>query len=75
LQNLGTWSVTGDGACLFMSFDCNDGSDLVFDLPIESLNSLIMTLPAMMTSALRRHYQDEILGLVYPAAAIDMEEA
>jgi hypothetical protein len=75
LRNLCTWKVVDDGTRLLMSFVCEDGSDLALDLPTESLNSLIMTLPAMVTSALRRRYLDETLRLVYPAAAIDIEQA
>jgi hypothetical protein len=75
VQNIAGWIVSSDGTRLFMSFACDDGNEIILDLPTESLNSLLMTLPVMMTKVLRTRFRDESLRVVYPAAAIDIEQS
>jgi hypothetical protein len=73
VQKLTTFVVTDDGTHLRMNVACRDGAEVSLGLPTECLQELMMTLPRMMSEALRVRYHDESLRLVYPADNIRIE--
>ena len=70
-----TYDIASDGSWFRMSFTSADGKRGSLSLPTECLQALIMTLPRMMTQALRARHGDESLRLVYPAEAVRIEES
>jgi hypothetical protein len=74
-EEMNSVDVSGDGNRFRISFRCHDGRLGSLDLPAECLNALIMTLPRLVTRALRARYQDESLRLVYPASNIRIEQS
>jgi hypothetical protein len=67
--------VSGDGNRFRISFRRQDSRLGSLDLPAECLNALIMTLPRLMTRALKARCQDESLRLVFPASNIRIEQS
>jgi hypothetical protein len=74
-EGLAGLDVSGDGSCFHINFTKSDGSAGTLTLPSECLNSLLMTLPRVIQTALQARHRDESLRLVYPAARIDIEKS
>jgi hypothetical protein len=74
-KELITYEVGTDGSWFRMNFSTADGERGSLRLPTECLQALIMTLPTMMTQALRAQHEDESLRLVYTAGLVDIEGA
>jgi hypothetical protein len=74
-KELTTYEVGTDGNWFRMNFTTADGGLGSLRLPTEYLQALIMTLPTMMTKALRAQHEDESLRLVYTAGSLDIEGA
>jgi hypothetical protein len=73
VQKLTTFAVSDGGTHLHMNFVCEDAGQVSLRLPTECLQGLVMTLPRMMSQALRVRYHDQSLRLVYPAENIRIE--
>lgn len=74
-QELLAYEVSVDGSRFRMSFTRLDGTSGVLNLPSACLQSLVMTLPRMMSEVLQASHKDENLRLVYPAERVRMEQA
>jgi hypothetical protein len=75
VQKLITFNIAADGTRIRMNFISGDGDQACLSLPTECLAELIMTLPRMMSQALRARHQDQSLRLVYPADNITIEQS
>lgn len=69
------FEIAMDGSRFRMTFKQEDGGVGAIDLPAECLNALVMTLPRMVTQALRAKHHDDTLRLVYPAEVVRLEQA
>lgn len=74
-EHLLSFDVAVDGSRFRMTFGRADGTTGAISLPSDCLQALVMTLPRMMTEALRARHRDDSLRLVYPAASIRIEQA
>jgi hypothetical protein len=74
-QELTVFGISRDGSRFRMSFICQDGEQGSLGLPTECLRELIMTLPRIVTQALRPRHGDESLRLVYPADKVRIERS
>jgi hypothetical protein len=74
-QELTVFDITGDGSRFRMSFRCGGGEQGSLSLPTECLSELIMTLPRMVTQALRARHGDDSLRLVYAADNVRVEQS
>lgn len=66
-RRLTTYSVASDGKHFSLNFTDSEGRPAAVTLPTECLNELLMTLPRMISQALRARYRDSSLRLVFPA--------
>ncbi|HZB89876.1 MAG TPA: hypothetical protein VE397_00445 [Stellaceae bacterium] len=66
-RQLTTYSVASDGKRFSLNFTDSEGRPAAVTLPTECLNELLMTLPRMISEALRARYRDSSLRLVFPA--------
>lgn len=64
-----------DGSSARLDMDDINGCLVSLHMPLECLNRLIMTLPAMVKSALQRRHRDASFRIVYPVAQFRMEIA
>ena len=68
-------SVAADGTSVALGVADTDGREVAVVLPTECLKALIMTLPELMSRALRLRHRDPGLRLVYPAASWEIESS
>lgn len=69
------FDVAVDGSRFRMRFARPDGSAGALNLPSDCLQSLVMSLPKMMTEVLRARHRDESLRLVFPATMARIEQS
>ena len=62
-----------DGAAIKMHLEDAAGRAFSICFPLDCLQSLIMTLPNMVTSAVQRLYRDPTLRVTYPVAEFQLE--
>lgn len=74
-QGLTTFDVSPDGKSFRLSFTGTDGQPAAIRLPTECLNQLLMTLPSLVSQALRARYKDSSLRVVFPAAEWRLESS
>jgi hypothetical protein len=72
-KELIAYDIAKDGSRFCMSFACVNGKKGSLSFPTKCLKSLILTLPRMMTQALRARFVDQSLRLVYPAETVRLE--
>jgi hypothetical protein len=63
---LTTCDVTRDGEVVRLKFIDTSGNDVVLKLPFAQAGSLTMTLPHLLTKALKARFGDEGSRFVYP---------
>ena len=73
VATLTSFETADDGASILMHLRDATGSPVTMSLPIACLNSLLMTLPKMLASAIQRQHNDASLRIVYPADRLTME--
>lgn len=66
-RQLTTFVVAADGRNFRLNFTDTKGQPSAVTLPTECLNELLMTLPRIVSQALRARYKDSSLRLVFPA--------
>jgi hypothetical protein len=67
--------VDSTGDSFRLNFEAIDGRPASVTLPVECLNSLLMTLPHLLEQALKTRYRDDSLKLVYPTGGWALEAA
>jgi hypothetical protein len=72
---LATFEVAEDGQAVRLKLRERSGQEVAIQLPLSCLTSLIMTLPAIQTQALRAAHQDPSLRVAYPAERWTLERA
>ncbi len=72
-QQLTTFDVTSDGRRFRLNFTDVLGQPAALTLPSECLNELLMTLPRIVSQALRARYNDSSVRLVFPATEWRLE--
>ncbi len=63
---LTTCDVTRDGEVVRLKFIDTSGNDVVLNLPFAQAGSLTMTLPRLLTKALKARYGEEESRFVFP---------
>jgi hypothetical protein len=74
-RNLTTFTVAADGTSFRLNFTDSEGRVSAITLPTECLNELLMTLPRLVSQALRARYKDSSLRLVFPADEWRLEKS
>jgi hypothetical protein len=74
-KELTDFEVAADGATFCLNFTDAEGRPGSLTLPSDCLSGMIVTMPRMMTAALRAKYRDESLRMVYSMAAWSIEAA
>jgi hypothetical protein len=67
--------VSGDGNKISLSYRDASGATRRLDISAEQAGSLAMTLPKLLSAALRARNQDPSLRFVFPLAECDLEAA
>ncbi|MBX9587789.1 MAG: hypothetical protein K2X43_00700 [Hyphomonadaceae bacterium] len=58
--------VAQDGSEVRLNFESASGSPISIALPMGCIEQLLMTLPAVVSMAIRAKYRDDSLRLVFP---------
>ena len=74
-KSLTTFDVAPDGTFFRMNFVDVGGRPTTVALPAECLGELLMTIPRIITEAMRAKYSDSSLRLVYPLGDWQVETA
>ena len=72
-KELTTFEIAPDGASFKLHFRDHHGDAASLALPTASLQSLILTLPAILDRALKLQHRDNSLRLVYPLGKSTIE--
>jgi hypothetical protein len=75
VRHLTTFAVAADGRTSRLNFTDSEGLPSAITLPTECLNELLMTLPRLVSQALRSRYNDSSLRLVFPADEWRLEKS
>jgi hypothetical protein len=68
-QSLSTCEVAPDGSTIILGFTDPDGTPAQIRLSLNEVGGLAMTLPDLITKALRLRYGDHTLRYAYPLAS------
>ncbi|MBV9565367.1 MAG: hypothetical protein JOY90_33675 [Bradyrhizobium sp.] len=74
-QSLTTCEVAPDGSAVVLGFTDAHGAPARVRVPLEQAGALAMTLPDLITQALRCRYQDHTLRYAYPLASWAVEQS
>jgi hypothetical protein len=74
-QSLTTCDVSPDGSTVILGFTNSDGSPAQMRLSLKQVGDLVMTLPDLITKALRVRYGDNSLRYAYPLASWTVERS
>jgi hypothetical protein len=74
-KDLTTFEIAPDGSSFRLHFRDQRGDAASLSLPTASLQSLILTLPAILDHALKLQHRDNSLRLVYPLGKSTIEHA
>ncbi len=73
VQALTTYSVADDGQSVALGLKDTAGNNATLRMKICELGNLVMTLPSVIETALRRRYRDVSLRYTYPLGAWRVE--
>ena len=74
-QSLTACDVTPDGSAILLGLIDKDGKPATIRLSINQVGALAMTLPDLITKALRSRFKDQSLRYVYPLASWAIEQS
>src|SRR5215475_12527707 len=74
-QSLSTCEVAPDGGTIIFGLTNSDGTPAQMRLPLSQVGGLAMTLPDLITKALRLRYGDRSLRYSYPLASWTVERS
>ena len=67
--------VAPDGGSVQLQVNDQAGQTSIINLPTDSLNSLIITLPGLLNRAMKLRHNDDTLRLVYSLGSYRLERA
>jgi hypothetical protein len=74
-QTLTTCEVAPDGNAVILGFKDTNGAPAHIRLSLNQVGALAMTLPDLITKALRSRYGDHSLRYAYPLASWSVEQS
>jgi hypothetical protein len=74
-QSLTACDVTPDGSAILLGLIDTDGKPATIRLSINQVGALAMTLPDLITKALRSRFKDQSLRYAYPLASWAIEQS
>jgi hypothetical protein len=74
-KELTTYQVAPDGSTFRLNFNDLEGRAAALTLPVEALNTLVMTMPQIARQAMKAKYRDDTIRLVYPIGDWRIEAA
>lgn len=74
VQALAGCEVSSDGQTISLSMSGSGGDSLCLQLTPDQVGSLAMTLPRLLSAALKAKYADPSLRFVFPLGQCDLEE-
>ena len=74
-QSLTTCEVAPDGNSIVLGFTDPDGTPAQIRLSLNQVGGLVMTLPDLITKALRLRYGDQSLRYAYPLQSWTVERS
>ncbi len=74
-QSLTTCKIAPDGSTVILGFTDLDGTPAQLRLTLNQVGGLVMTLPDLITKALRLRYGDQTLRYAYPLASWTVERS
>lgn len=74
-ETLQSFHVAADGTRFQMNVADAAGRPMSMNLPTDCLRQMLMTLPSLVSQALRRQYDNDSLRLVYPVGGWRIESA
>lgn len=75
VTNFTACEVSGDGRWICLSYCDGSGTTQELHISAEQAGSLAMTLPRLLSAALKARTQDPSLRFVFPLAECDLEAA
>jgi len=75
VKALTTYAVSEDGESVALKLIDAVGTEQSLHFPLSELGNLVMTLPGLIESALRRQYRDASFRFAYPVGSWSVEEA
>ena len=75
VQTLSGCEVSGDGQTISLSMSGSGGDTVCIHLTPDQVGSLAMTLPRLLSAALKAQYADPSLRFVFPLAQCDLEQS
>jgi hypothetical protein len=74
-ERLTAWSVMPDGDHVRLGFEDKDGRPQTITLPVGVLSGLLMTIPRMLSQALRTKFADSSLRMIHELGDWRVERA
>jgi hypothetical protein len=75
VKALTTYAISEDGESVALKLQDATGAEQSLRFPLSELGNLVMTLPGLIESALRRQYCDASFRFAYPVGSWSVEEA
>jgi hypothetical protein len=75
VRSLRTCEVATDGGAISLGFEDMAGNLAAVSMSLNQAGALIMTLPALLETALRTRYGDQSLRYAYPLASWVIEQS
>jgi len=74
-RSLTTCQIDSRGSSLRLNLEAENGRPASVVLPMDCVQSLLMTLPRMIERALKARHQDDSIKLVYPTGGWSVQAA
>jgi hypothetical protein len=75
VKSLTTCQVAPDGSAVYLSFEDAGGQSVALQMPRASVQQLVLTLPSLLSKALRAQHGDSSLRAVFPLSEWRLESA
>ena len=75
VRTLSTYSVGADGDTISLNLVDAEDQNITLDMSVDQLGMLVMTLPSLIETALRRRFQDASFRYSYAAGEYAVEQA
>lgn len=75
VKALTTYAISENGESVALNLRDVSGTEQSLRFPLSELGNLVMTLPGLIESALRRQYRDASFRFAYPVGSWSVEEA
>lgn len=75
VKALSTYSVAEDGERVTLRLACGSSREVGLTMDVDQLGTLVMTLPSLIETALKRRFRDASLRYSYPLGPSSVEQA